>query len=487
MPPPDTDQATGFRAPTAPPETGGSGRVWPFPSDGATDAGGTAALGRGPSGPIELSMRPRPLLLALLCAGAAGAPVGLVWASYSAARFDGRIPFVALELLVVAFFALRARYVVADRTLWRRGVSSPRTARGVRLDRLASVEMGRARYLKNQGVMRTRLVVADDEGRQIALKPALWHRGARPLMALLDICARSQGLTLDDRTAEHLSTAGQAFGQDVPAWAYHGAARAGGPVGPESDGAAGSGGPAGSDGAGTPAAPSSFWTRRDADGRLKKAQWQRLPVVFAILAAAIPVVFFTAKVGTDAVRSARCASERHLWGPSAAVGATATSWVSLVEMMPSAATYAGAQVRIYQLDRQRMYNSNASAAMKAAAGAMVAGADIGWTANNQRTAVADVLVEQFPDPAAALAYQQQWGEEHCHQGDLAFTPPGIAGATGFRCGCRGGAVDDRVAFLRGPIRIQATFWRARSRDGHQYADALAQSADRLAGPPISGV
>lgn len=485
MPPPDTDQATAFRAPAAAPEAAAPAGVWSFPAGDAT-GGGTEALARKPSGPIELSMRPRPLLLFLLGAVAAGVPLALLWLSYSAAFFDGRIPLVSLELVVVAVFAVRARFVVADRTLWRRGVPSAKTARAVRLDRLARLEVARARYLKQQGIMRTRLVVADSEGRQISLKPALWRKGARPLLALLDVCARSQGLTLDETTIEHLSAATQTFGQDVPAWAYHGAARTGGLTGagaPGTDGAVSSAALGGAGGL----APSSFWTRRDAEGKEKKAQWQRLPVVFAVLAATIPVVLVTTKMGTDAVRSARCASERHLWGPSAAVGPTATPFVPLVEAMPSAAAYAGAQARIYRLDRQRMYNANASAAMKAAAGTLVAGADVGWTANNQRTAVADVLVEEFPSPAAALAYQQQWGEEHCHQGDIAFTPPGIAGATGFRRGCRCTAVDDRIAFLRGPIRIQATFWRARSRDGHEFADALAENADRLAGPPLSGV
>ena len=117
MPPPDTDQATAFGAPAAATQTAGPGAVWSFPSNGTTDPAGPAVVGARPSGPIELSMRPRPLLLALLCALAVGAPVALVWLSYSAAAFDGRIPFVAAELLVFAFFALRARYVVADRAL----------------------------------------------------------------------------------------------------------------------------------------------------------------------------------------------------------------------------------------------------------------------------------------------------------------------------------------------------------------------------------
>src|SRR5438105_2246724 len=97
--------------------------------------------------------------------------------SYDAATFDPRIALFAVYAVAYGVAAVRARVRVSDGVLWRRSLGR---YSGVRLDALDAVVIGRARYLRREGVLRTILRVSDRDGRSLTLKPAVWQRHARP-------------------------------------------------------------------------------------------------------------------------------------------------------------------------------------------------------------------------------------------------------------------------------------------------------------------
>jgi hypothetical protein len=402
----------------------------------------------------DLVLRPRVGLILLTLAVGIGMPVTIFKLSYDQGFFDPRVVLVVLYGLLYSVLVIRARIVVSDGTLWRRAV---KRYRPLSLDRLASVEFSRNRYNKNEGLLPTGVLrLADCYGRRMRLKPSLWIGGAKHLVAVVDACARSQGIALDERTDQRLSRSSGRIAHQVPAWAYGCTSPRGG-VQPDPT-------------VTTRPAASTFWTRRNADGKPKRFQAQRLIPMIAATALMLPGYVALARVGTHAVRSARCSSARRLWTnapdfPSDGVPP------SQVAATLAATPLFGRSGVVYRLRPADLANSHNTPAVRHDATRLFYALDVQWVGG--RTVAADVQVQEFPTHADALAFQGDYGEDHCHEGDRAFATPSVAGGVGLRCTCTSTTVNDRVAFVRGRTRVQAIVWAIPANQGHERALQLA--------------
>lgn len=409
-------------------------------------------------------VRPRRPFVALALVVAGGVPLVLLKLAYDESFFDARIALVVLYTIVFVAILLRARLDLRDGTL-RRPILHGRG--GVQLDELAAVSAVRARFWRREGAPVTVVRIIDRAGRMVSFKPLYWRRRAGPLLAVVAACVRAQGVSVDDRTQSLLDASLAAHRDVVPAWAYRP---------PKSDGTR-------VDGAPPAVLASTFWTRRNPDGTPKKAQLQRLVPLVAALALLLPFTFVTTTAGTKAVRSLRCGHDKAMWGAAAEVVASDDGVVPFVFRV-NQVVYAGTKPVMYRLSPQNLANSHNTPAVQRDAATLVDGFVAVWSSGNEEKA--EVQVEHFPTHAAALAFQRDYGDDHCHGGDVSFHTAQIAGGVGFRSQCyRCSQVTDRVSFVRGTTRVQSIVWRVRSRDGHGDAIRLAAIADGTLPPGSS--
>jgi hypothetical protein len=395
-----------------------------------------------------LVLRPRRSFVLLGIVAIIGLPAFLFKLAYDAAELDPRIPMFTLLAPVFIAMLLRARIVVqgadARRRVWRREMT-------VGLDRLATVEVRRAKFFRQEGWVRTMLSVTDADGGSFTLKPFLWQRGAADFVRLLRLCAQVQGIAPDDKTREYLARRSERSHLTVPAWTRRErVVTQDAPV------------------ALPMATTSNFWTRFNDDGSEKKFQPQRLVLLVGMGAVVLPIMFVSGRVGTDAVRSARCAADRDLWSEAADVPAATVDANALVERIRRQAPVPGVPF-VYSLDRHGISSPGNTKAVQRDARRLVQGFTLRWGRGNDTV---DVQVEDFGTHPAALAFHRAYAEDHCHSGDDTFWTPGIPGGLGIRCNCDS-VVDDRVSFVRGAIRVQVYAWGLRANDGHDKALSVA--------------
>jgi hypothetical protein len=388
-----------------------------------------------------LVVRPRRWIVALTVVVAVLLPIGLLKLAYDESYFDPRIALVALYASTLVAMELRARIVIVDGVVRR-----PVLGRGrpVRLDALASVH--RARH---------RVLVADRFGGVTFLRPRYWEQNAAPLLAVLAACVRAQGIVVDEPLRQSLDDALARCRDVVPAWAYRSPAP---------------------DGAPPPPPMSTFWTRRNTDGTVQQRQVQRLIPLLLLFALSVPFMIVVGTTGTKAVRSVKCDHDRTLWGTAADVVATDSGIVPVIARV-DAVTESGAKPLLYRLGPGNLANSHNTAAVQRDAASLVDGVVAVWSSGNRENA--ELQLERFPSHAAALAFQRDYAENHCRDGDVAFRTRGVPGAVGFRTGCVRYCSNlfDRVAFVRGTIRVQVVVEHLRPRDGHDAAMRLARVAD----------
>ena len=373
--------------------------------------------------------------------------------SYDDATFDPRIPFFALQVLWVSVVVWRARLIVAQGVLWRRRFIG---YTGVELGALAEVKVLRANPLKQEGIYRTMLEVRDRAGHVVAFKPALWTHGARPLIAGLATIAQHQALDLDEVTHTKLDRAASKEAM-TPPWAFNAASW---PVV-----------------ASEPPAPqrSTFWIRRDDLGQPKKAQPQLILPVVAILAASVPVLVFVGRTGTQRVRDMRCRNDRHLWAADTPAATSLATPLDIANRIRSAGSNHGVAA-LYRLQPSNLANAHNTPSVRRDAQALRDGYLVEWSDGSAPTA--SVYVERFDTASSAARFHRDYAEDHCHVGDIAFATPSINGGMGFRCSCTDERVFERVAFVRGAVRVQAIAWNIPAKEGHDRSIALAALAAR---------
>jgi hypothetical protein len=411
------------------------------------------ALRFDPDKTPDLVLRPRLTAMVGAACLLLGFPAVLLWLQWQASFFDARTPLIVFGAGAGLVLVFRSRIVVVDRVMWRRRF---RAYRPVSLDRLAFVRYSRARYLKQEGPIPTGLLrLADRYGRTTTVKPALWRGGGKQLVVIVAACVRSQTLSVDDETARRLAPPGPFDpAASAPAWAYA--------LAPPTEVPATAAAPR----------PSTFWTRRNPDGTQKRTQFQRLIPMIGAMIVIIPVTIVADRVGTDAIRTAHCAADRPLWTNApdfAGEPIPAADLAPAVTML----TEAGVTGQLYRLEPSDIANSHNSTAVRRDAATMNDGLEVDWSKQNNLIDAAQI--ERFSSHAAALQFQRDYAEDHCHEGDRTFQPSGIPGGVGFRCSCTGTTVDDRIAWVRGDTRIQVIASAVPSRQGHGQATDLAQA------------
>ena len=402
----------------------------------------------------DLILRPHPVLRVVSVVGPAALTAWLLKVSWDEAAIDPRVLLLPAQFLLLVVIVLRAQVVVAGGALWRR---SFRRYAGIDLGALDAVELRRARYLKQEGLVRTMLHVQDRSGRTLALKPALWSGGARPLLAGLGSLARQQGVVLDQRTSEAVDRA-QADLQSTPAWVANVGLR---PDGPATE----------------PLPASSFWLRRDEHGRPKKGQPQWLVILPIILGLVFGGALYGSRVATDRLRSARCDRSRHLWEGTQSGSPSPVSLDAMADRLVGASASLG-QPQRYRLDPSDLANEHNTEAVQRDALRLREGLVIEWVVG--QTVEAHVYLERFDSAASAVQFHRDYAEDHC-RADRAFAAPAVPGSVGFRCSCEGDVVNDRVSFVRGDLRVQAIVWTVPRGSDHERAEALAAQAMRVLG------
>lgn len=393
-------------------------------------------------------VRPRLIFLSAAVGVWLGGLVFLAKLQWDAAYFDPRMPYLAIVGLFTILGAMRAKLVIGDATLNRRRLT-------VALDRLASVEVRRAKFLKQEGWFRTLAVVTDRDGNKITFKPVFWRHSASDVLAVVQVCARAQGLTLDERTRGALVKASERRSASMPAWAYRTK-------------------PAAPDEVVTVASPKpSFWTKRNADGSDKKFQPQRLLALAGAAVVFVPTMLFVGRVGTHTVRSLKCADSRAAWTEAPEVRTTTRTDADVIQYLRTTPHSWESPPWLSNLIPSSIAGRGNTSAVQHDAQALVSGWSLRWQNGN---AYDDVQVENFRSHAAAMRFHRDYAEDHCHMGDATFSVAGVPGAYGFRCPCTGEVVDDKVAFVRGNLRVQAIAWGVPTRDSHERAVVLAQTA-----------
>ncbi|HEX2850170.1 MAG TPA: hypothetical protein VHN98_06445 [Acidimicrobiales bacterium] len=395
---------------------------------------------------VDFALRPRSGLVAALILAAVGLPIGLFKLEYDAALFDGRVLLIALYALVVVPIVLTVRIVVGESRAWRRIGRRPTTA--VALDALAHVSLRRG-LGPGQRVPTVRLRVVDRDGNRLEMTPSLWTGGARRLLATIDAAARAQGLEVDDTTRAHLAAASSGATTGVPAWAYRAPLRLTVDV-----------------------LPGGFTSPRQ-----RVAPRATLVVSVAVLVVAIPTVLFATAKGTAAIRSSRCASERAAWTAAPDVETPAVdlqAWAGGVAMAP----IGDATHSFYSLATDDIAGPGNTAAVRQDSGALKGGANVVWRSGGKE--LAEVHYELFASAADAMRFQHDWGEDHCHSGDVTFAVRAVAGAVGFRCTCGRSVRVDRVGFVQGPVRFQVIVFGLTPRSDHSRALTLATEAHAAA-------
>lgn len=379
--------------------------------------------------------------------------------SYQDAYLDPRVILMVLYSVVIVLGVTRSRLSVVDGQLTRRLLVGERR---VRLNSLAGVQIRRGRYLKNEGVLPTNLVaLVDQAGQRTTFKPVLWQKSAGPILATLSVCCRAQKLATDERTTGVLARANRSWAHEIPGWAYGTRTASYAPPPPLPRRAA--------------VLVDRFLIRRDDSGRAKKLQWRMLLIPVVMLAVGLPPVWLASHLGTAAIRSARCGSASTLWTkapdfPTETVPAQAVTY-------QAAALISGmGRPTLYGITSAGIANQYNTSAVQRDARQLVEGQDLRWQDGSK--VLADLQVEEFSNHQAALAFQSDYAEDHCAEGDHVFATPSVPGGIGIRCQCTGTTVEDRIAFVRGSLRIQAIDWVVPSSQGHQAVTELAMTAVR---------
>lgn len=399
---------------------------------------------------VEVTVRPRRLLVVAsfsLFAVLVGVFTKL---SYDLAYFDPRVLLLAFEGILLLVFGLRARLQVADGALWRRAVVRES---GVDLADLAGIEVRRSRLSRSEGAFRTIVVVSDRGGRQITFKPLTWRGGGRGLLAGLAELARRQSLTLDERTIAALGRAVARNG-GTPTWAYTIGSRRR----PDADAAL---------------KKSSFWIRRDEYGRPRRAQAQLLVPILAAGAVGLVAAFGLARAGTSIVRTMRCDADRSAWTAPEASSVGTMDLRTLAAALAAPGTFPG-RAKLFRLDSAGIANRYNSAAVQRDAERLARGYDMEWESGGQVRG--QLSVEDFATAEDAVRFQHDWGEDHCHKGDEAFPTNKVPGGVGFRYLSSTELADERVAFVRGTLRLQATTYDVPARLHHSAVLQLADNA-----------
>jgi hypothetical protein len=397
---------------------------------------------------VATVVRPRPfffLLLVLVWFGSLAFMLTLEW---DVAQFDPRVAYFGAMGVFGIVASLRAKLVITDGTL-RRGRTT------VSLERLASVEISRAKFLKQQGWVRTIASFSDRDGNAVSFKPLLWRRGAADVRAIVQACARRQDVELDEKTRDRLAHAAANRSVTIPVWALR--------KRPEASGDAVAG----------PVAKSSFWTRRAGDGSEKKFQPQRLLVMLGAAAVFFPAMIVVRDVGTSAVRSLKCSDSRELWTQATEFTSTTQTYGKVVDFLRRTPYSRESPPFVSELRPLDIANNGNSSALQRDAQSLIGALMLRW---ENGPSFDDVQIEDFGTHAAAMQFQRDYAEDHCHKGDTAFAVPSVPGAYGFRCKCTGAVVDDRVAFVRGNLRVQAITWGIAAGASHERASSLAELA-----------
>lgn len=410
-----------------------------------------------PSRRPDLVLRTRPLAVLIGTLLGVSLVSVLAWLMYRAAFFDVRIVLFAALGAAYLVVALRARIVVYDGVVWRRAFKRYRAV--VSLSQLESVEQHRARARKKEGALPLSILrLSDSYGRTMSLKPALWTAKAATLRVVVATCAQTQGINLDEETADRLSRGVPPGSVSVPPWAY---VRAAPPP-------AAFGTPPGQ----PPVTQRGLWTRRRPDGSPAKFQPLRLVVVLVALGF-VPVAIVVNRVGTDALRSQRCSTARRIAADAAAFSSDPGALDGSAQRIAELAVR-GLPARTYALGPGDIANSHNTGAVQRGAGALVDGRDVRWA--NATHLVAEVQIERFQSHAAALAFHRDYVEDHCRGGDSAFAIGQVPGSVGFRCNCQGSRTFDRLAFVRGDTRVQVIAWDLSPGADHGAVTALADGA-----------
>ncbi len=413
------------------PEADGSDESGPAPSE---DPVGLPAdqVGRRPQGAVDVVVRPKLWLVVLL----AVVPASAVWwtvQEFGRGRFDSRVPLYGLAVGAALIVAATSRLVVAGRTLRRVTLFG---GRAVSLDALATVRTERANFLKRQGHGEITVVVVDRFGRAMVFKPRSWSKGARPVLALLDVCVAAQRIPVDEKTAARLAAARAGHG-DIPAWAYRGASTS--RDAPRT----------------SPGLPEIARSRPLAFVvKATSTPARRLVFTFAVLVGALVVgagVVGLTVVGNDLAAShfdqERCAPNRHRWTTDADVER------SILDPVAEADRVKGSN--FYDMEAPNVTTLTADDLLYGDSSDFVTGQHVTWgDPDNPGTSI---RIEQFTSHQAALDYNRRWGDWHCRQPETSFVLPLVPGSAAFRYEA-GTADEDKVSFVRGDVRVEVITW-----------------------------
>ncbi|HEY5155068.1 MAG TPA: hypothetical protein VIJ47_10070 [Acidimicrobiales bacterium] len=365
--------------------------------------------------------------------------------SIDMASFDPRGAIFFLAWLAYTPLALSSRLVVADQALWRRSLLSRAV---VSLDNLATVEIRRGRRKQRDGWPTTVVVVSDHYGRTIKWKLWSWSGRSAPLLSLLDILVRAQGVDVDTKTAARLADAA-ARHEWRPAWAAR------------------------------TRATTARLTDHQAElmpllARRNRARPTKRAVVAIALFLVVSVGFTiaAATVGTRVVSDLHCAPNRHLWTTDADVAGAPNDPVDVV-----GAFTGGEEDWITQGHMRPMPMSHVVGYISAeqASATYARGIQITW--GDASNPDAEVDIEEFNSHEAALAYQRAWGQWHCLQPESVFHLENQPGTAGFRYAPRANhAAEEKVGWVRGNTRTEVRWFTDKQNTDQYGLTHFAQSA-----------
>jgi hypothetical protein len=357
-----------------------------------------------------------------------------------------------LAIGVALILAGTSRLVVAGRALRRVTLFG---GRAVSLDALAAVRTQRANVLKRQGHGEMSVVVVDRFGRSTVFKPRSWSKGARPVLALLDVCVAAQRIPVDEKTAARLAAAREGYG-DIPAWAHRREPTPGDV-------------PRMSSGSSEVARPPLVALVVKATSTPARRIVSLLVVLASSLAVAAGVVGLTV-AGNDLAEShfdqEHCAPNRHRWTTDADIERSILDPLTEADRMKGSNLYGTEAPNVATLTADDLLYGDSSD--------FVAGQYLTWgDPDNPGTSI---RLEQFTSHQAALDYNRRWGDWHCRQPETSFVLPLVPGSAAFRYEAKT-ADEDKVSFVRGDVRVEIITWTGTDDEAHTTLDGVAQYVD----------
>ena len=369
-----------------------------------------------PGGEIELRLRPRVLPLAVLLVAPIALLVFLTGLAYRTGDFDPRVVPLAAMWLFTSATAATAKLSVSGGAVWRRMLV---VTRAVSLDALASVQVRRAKYFKQEGLPTRIVEVRDRYGRVMTWKPALWAN-RRALEGLLGSYVTAQRLSVDDATRTYLAEA-STFGAPAVVVA--------------------------SPGPFAQLPPPPGFAAAPPPTKVSAKQAVVLGTLFVAMAA---LTIGSVLAGPRVLGSIRCANERDRWTTHADVGGASLDPISSTEAIadPLAPQLGEPQLTV----GAAFVPPGAPTSFHQVAQAHVHGQGVTWGGRGLDLN-AFVEVDRYSSHEAALAYVREWGEWSCAHHEF-FEVPDVPGAVGFRIADRSIA-RDHVVFVRGDTVVHA--------------------------------